>query len=180
MGAVTIFTYATAPEHGPESIVEYATFEDAAAVAQRGGLQVIEKRYEFADSGLVADFTRYHWLLIARCEGDDVTDLYRPGGPDLCCDSPAEALDNLVERLTRVLRDLGRCDGGAVEDPYGQCAACRGYESVYGALRALADVDPDDVEEHGYECAVAADPQVPVVYRITQILATECVEDNHR
>lgn len=177
-----IIKYTTAPADGPESTVEYDRYEDVVAMAQRDGLQVIEKVYEFADSGLVADFTRYHWLLTARVEGDDEDDRYRPDGPDRCFDTPAEAMDTLVERLTLSLRAGGGCE----QDPSdgkahcGQCDPCRGYESVYAAVRALADVDSDQVEENGYTTTVAADPDVSVGYRIMRILSTRCDVNNHQ
>lgn len=177
----TIIKYTTAPADGPESTVEYERYEDAATVAQRDGLQVIEKRYEFADSELVDDFTRYHWLLTARCEGDDETDLYRPDGPDLCFETPAEAMDNLVERLTLALREGDGCEADPCDGKAhcGQCDPCRGYDSVYASVRALADVDSAEIDEHGYTCTVAPDPEVPVAYRITRILSTQCDENNH-
>lgn len=160
--------------------MEYDKYEDAVTVAQRDGLQVIEFRYERADSELIADFTRYHWLPTARVEGVDEDDWYRPDGLDLCVDKPAEVLDNLVERLTRILRDLSGCEGESTRDACGRCAPCRAYESVDAAVRALADVDPDDVEEQGYACTVAADPEVPAVYRTTRILLSDCDENNHQ
>lgn len=90
-------------------------------------------------------------------------------------------MGNLHERLTLRLRNLDGCE----QDPSdgkahcGECNSCRGYERLVAAVRALADVDSDDVEEHGYSRTVAADPEVPVVYRITRITSTQCHPDNH-
>lgn len=75
---MTVIKYTTAPVDGPESDVEYDEYGDAMNVAQRFGLQVIAVHYERADSGLVEDFTEYHWLLTAQCGGEE-DDGYLPG-----------------------------------------------------------------------------------------------------
>lgn len=185
MDAVTITKYTTALVDGPESEVEYDDYQDAVTVAQQRGLQVIARHYVFADSELVEDFTRWHWLLTARhntTDGDDTGDdaggRYLPDGPDACFDSAEEAVDNVVERLTRILRELDECEDDTATDP---CAPCRAYESVYVAVRALADrqIDLENGSENGYVCAVAVEPAAPVTYRIARIEGGQCDENNH-
>lgn len=183
MDAVTITKYTTALVDGPESEVEYDDYEDAVTVAQQRGLQVIALHYVFADSELVEDFTRWHWLLTARHADDEGTDddaggRYLPDGPDTCFDSAEEAVDNVVERLTRISRELDECEDDTATDPCGRCAPCRAYESVYVAVRALTDRETDP--ENGYVCAVAVDPEAPVAYRIARIDGGQCDESNHR
>lgn len=166
MDAVTITKYTTARVDGPESEVEYDDYEDAVTDAQQRGLQVIARHYVFADSELVEDFTRWHWLLTAHHADDEGTDDDAGGrslldGPDACFDSAEEAVDNVVERLTRILRELDECEDDTATDPCGRRAPCRAHESVYIDVRALADqeIDPDN----GYVCAVAVDPKAPDV-----------------
>lgn len=78
-----------------------------------------------------------------------------------------------------MLRTLGDCEEKSTQD-CGPCAACRGFESVGETLLVLHDVDPEAVGEKGYDCTVTADPEVPVVYRITRILLSDCDENNHQ
>lgn len=162
---MTITTFTTATVHGLESDVEYDRLEDAVAVAQQRGLQVIARYYEFADSELLEDFTQYHWLVTAR-EPDD--DGYLPDGPDACFDTADAALDHLAARLTRTQHQLA-CE---TDDDIETTAV------LDHAIQDLLDGDLD-LDQDGYACTVAVDPQLPVTYRITRILRSDCDATNH-
>jgi hypothetical protein len=165
--AVTITRYTLETFTGSRSNLDFDTYGEAASIAQRDGLLVIANHYEFTDSELVEDFTRWRWLVAAGVEDDPY---WLPAGPDTCFDSPQDACDDLAARLTSTQEHLPGCAHPIDGQMCGTCRPCQVSQDLEQLIVALTDGEID-VEQRDLRYLLSIDPDAPVTYSISRTAA---------
>jgi hypothetical protein len=168
VAAVAITRYTLETVTGSRSDLEFDTYAEAVSVAQRDGLLVVANHYEFTDSELVEDFTRWRWHVAAGVEG---TPGWLPAGPDTCFDDPQDACDDLAARLAIAQHHLPDCAHPIDGQECGACPRCQISQDLEQLSVGLADGEID-VEHRDLRYLLPIDPDAPVTYSITRIPPT--------